>query len=37
MLLKLLFIIRPFCPPRAVAKTQRQVIPCDSPHVWNKD
>ena len=37
MLLKLLFTIRLSCLPRAVAKTQRQVIPCDSPHVWNKD
>ena len=33
VLLGLLFIIRPFCLPRAVARTQRQVIPFDSPHV----
>ena len=37
MLLKFLFIIRPFCLQRAVAKTQREVIPFDSPHVWNQD
>ena len=37
MLLKLLFIIRPFCLPRAVAEPQRRVMPCDSPHVWNQD
>ena len=37
MLLKPLFIICPLCLLRAVAKTPRQVIPCDRPHVWNED
>ena len=33
MLLKLHFIIRPFCLPRDDANTQRQVTLCDSPHL----